>query len=465
VPGRTLIRILSATLAAVAVPALAPPAAPAAGWQAPVDVSLPGGAEQDTTPQVAARGANAAAAWSWLDGGHYRVRARIKPFAAPWFGPVQNLSSPGEDAHRPQVAVDGQGDATFVWDVGGGTVQTRELTAAGVLGALVTLPGRSDGLPRPRVATNERGDTAIAWVHEDFGRRWEVRAVTRRAGADAFGPVQTIDRVEDRAGEAYPPSVAVDDEGNAIVVWNRLTGINLKLDEIRRVEAAVARAGSDFTPLGPVSDPGASAFHPRVAFVAPGSPVVAWASGPGPANQRRVQTASMPAGANAFDAPQTISPPGTVSGLDLASDSRGSLVVAWERTDGPAWRVQARTRGAAGGYDPLQDLSAPGRNALGADATVNEDGDAFVVWGQDDGANMRTLASLHLAGTANFLPASALSPAGAPHRADTSGPAVATLDRHSAIAVWELHSAAPGEDVQTRVQGAAYHAGNLEPRP
>jgi hypothetical protein len=40
--------------------------------------------------------------------------ARRRSASGPWSA-VHTLSAPGQDAYRPQVAVDGDGDAVAVW--------------------------------------------------------------------------------------------------------------------------------------------------------------------------------------------------------------------------------------------------------------------------------------------------------------------------------------------------------------
>ncbi len=93
---------------------------PAGGtWQAPVDLSQPG--QDASPPQLAVdpRG-NAIPIWVRYDGNHFIAQAAVHPAAGSWQTPV-DLSTPGQSALDPQVAVDPQGDAVAVWDRSNGT--------------------------------------------------------------------------------------------------------------------------------------------------------------------------------------------------------------------------------------------------------------------------------------------------------------------------------------------------------
>jgi hypothetical protein len=53
--------------------------------------------------------------WSRSDGTNFRVQARTRSASGALSRPVQTLSSAGEDAKIPQVAVDATGDAVATW--------------------------------------------------------------------------------------------------------------------------------------------------------------------------------------------------------------------------------------------------------------------------------------------------------------------------------------------------------------
>jgi len=85
----------------------------------PQDLSAAGQDAYD--PQVAFDGqGNAIAVWSRSNGTNFIVQAAVRA-AGGSFGAAQDLSAAGQDAHVPEVAVDGQGNAIVVWSRSNGT--------------------------------------------------------------------------------------------------------------------------------------------------------------------------------------------------------------------------------------------------------------------------------------------------------------------------------------------------------
>src|SRR5436305_8211427 len=81
--------------------------------------------------------------------------------AAGVLGPVLDLSDPGGDVAQPDVAIDPNGNAAFVW--ARPNAQTRRLSK-GVLGAIhdVSDPGLG-GVGTPQVGFDGGGNAVFAW--------------------------------------------------------------------------------------------------------------------------------------------------------------------------------------------------------------------------------------------------------------------------------------------------------------
>ena len=92
-------------------------------------------------PQVAVDGrGNAIAVWSRSNGTNDIVQAAARA-AGGSFGAPQDVSAAGQDAHVPQVAVDGRGNAIAVWSRSNGTnyiVQTAVRAAGPQTAALAS---------------------------------------------------------------------------------------------------------------------------------------------------------------------------------------------------------------------------------------------------------------------------------------------------------------------------------------
>ncbi len=180
----------------------------------------------------------------------------LAPAAAPasWTEPLL-LSGAGRDANSPHVAMDRDGDAVAVWNRVDETffnrIEARPRTAAGAWGAVQTplSPGGQHAV-EPRVALDGDGDGLIVWVRSD-GSNTRIQARTRsRTGA--LGPVQTLSQADRDAEE---PRVAVDDDGDAVVSWIRSDATNTRVQARTRTAAGVWSAvttlsGAGGTPSG-----------------------------------------------------------------------------------------------------------------------------------------------------------------------------------------------------------------------
>ena len=181
------------------------------------------GTDSDASELQMAVAPNGTAAFVWMDfdGARERVRARTRS-AAGVLSDLFLLSNAAQDACDPHVAVDAAGNFVFVWTRFDGTdirIQTRRLSAAGVLGAVQTVSPAGGSAGEPRVALDADGDAVITWSRDD-GTNLRVQARTLSA-ADVPGAVETLSA----AGEdAFAPKVAVAPGGGGVIVWETAAG-------------------------------------------------------------------------------------------------------------------------------------------------------------------------------------------------------------------------------------------------
>jgi hypothetical protein len=181
---------------------------------------------------------------------------------------VQNLSWFGQDAGSPQVGLDGDGDAVFTWtrfDGAHDRAQARTRSPAGVLGTIQLLSNAGRSAREPQVAVEPDGDAVFVWTRSD-GSDDRVQTRTRSA-AGTLGAVQTVSAAGEPAGE---PQVAVSSGGDVTVVWTRSDGAH------RRVQARSRSAGGAVGPLLTLSEPAQSASAPQLALSPTAGEVFAW---------------------------------------------------------------------------------------------------------------------------------------------------------------------------------------------
>jgi 6-phosphogluconolactonase (cycloisomerase 2 family) len=329
------------------------------------------------------------------------VQARARS-AAGTLSATQTPSPAGQLAQLPQVAVDQDGDAVFVWrrldgttDCGGVAcyrIQARARSAAGVLSAVQNVSAAGQHAGDPQVAVDQSGNAVFVWKRFDGANdRIQARA---RSAAGALGATQTLSDVGQHAGD---PQVAVDPNGNAVFVWRRLDGTtDCDGGGCFLVQAIARSAVGALSPVQTLSAGGQDTFGPQVAVDQSDNAVFVWQRLDGA--EYRIQARARSA-AGALSATQNLSAAGQPARLpQVAVDSSGTAVFVWKRFDGTSpgsccHRIQARARSAAGALDAIQTLSAAGQQADGPQVAVSPGGTAVATWWRSDGANNRVQAA------------------------------------------------------------------------
>jgi hypothetical protein len=193
--------------------------------------------------------------------------------------------------------------------------------------------------------------------------------------------------VSDAGQDAFDNAVAQDSSGNAMMVWARSDGTNLRIQA--RLRAADGSLGSTAT----ISTSGRDAYEPQIAFDPNGNAIAVWTQFDGA--QGRTHAAFRPAGGS-FGGDQTISPAGRdASAPQIAFDSAGKAIAIWYRFDGVTDRIQVAVRPPNGTFGTVQTISDPGQEAFDprVAAGPTADANAAAVWTGSDATNTRVQAS------------------------------------------------------------------------
>jgi hypothetical protein len=166
--------------------------------------------------------------WAGLRGAGAGIQLAVARAGRP-FKPTR-VSSAGEIASDPSVAVTPDGSAIVVWSGGndtpgvGGRVQTAVRGSTGMLSAPLTLSDRARFPPgvtpvyggsAPRVVANPQGEAIAVWQQQTFPETGGgLVAAVRSSGA--FGPSQVVD-----PGHTFGPMMAVDGRGDTVLVHFR----------------------------------------------------------------------------------------------------------------------------------------------------------------------------------------------------------------------------------------------------
>jgi hypothetical protein len=298
--------------------------------------------------------------------------------SAQWGAPVRVSPSDGAMYGSPTVAAGARGDAVAAWvrrgvgaPPGAGRLQLATRAAGDRWDRPRTLSG--PGASLPRVALNERGDAAVAWVNGHL-----ILAAVRRGAAG--------DWRRGRIGETGAPVeqllVSLDQRGRPALAWveRRTGGFQVRL----------ATGGPAGTPW--------SVRRARLSTPAPEPPALALSPGRGAlaawVDDGRVWAARTVAGA--FERPVELSDPD--AGLPgVALGGSGSALVSWSvRLPGGTPVLLAAGRPArAPRWGAAEDVGIGGTPVV----AMNEGGDAVVAWGVGEpGREQAVEASTRLAG-------------------------------------------------------------------
>jgi hypothetical protein len=399
----------------------------APGWSKAVTLSAAG--RSADSPQVSVNpSGDAIFAWERFDGANYRAQARARSRIGV-LATTDTLSDAGQSVGSPQAGIDQDGDAVFAWQRVTGTncpdpvgnpspcvhIQGRSRSATGTLGAVQNVTSKDRRSQLPRLAVDPAGDAVFTWSRLDgttnCGGESCYRVQARPfSAAGALGTIQNLSAV---GQNAFDPAVAVDLDGDAVIVW-QAGGV---------IQARTLSAAGTLGAIVTLS--GAGAAKPHVADDVSGNAVFVWERG-GVIETRARSSAGV------LSPIETLSDPTQpASGPQLALDLGANAVFTWQRFDGTNSRIQARARTWAGALSAVQTLTATGQDASQPQVGVDHDGDAVLVWKRFDGANYRIQARTRsAAGTLGMV--QGLSAAGQ----SANAPQVGVAAGGNAIAVW-----------------------------
>jgi len=180
---------------------------------------------------------NAIIVWCQSDGVNLQI-FKSEYRSGVWHHPVSlsdNISIDGWDAQTPRVAMDNNGNAIIVWeqpDGGhpGGAAFSQIYKSEYRNGAWTHPASLSDhispgGTPagKPQVAMDNNGSAIIVWYQYDSDNNFQIFKSEYRNGT-WIHPASINDNISPDGQSAFYPQVAMDNNGNAIIVWYQPDG-------------------------------------------------------------------------------------------------------------------------------------------------------------------------------------------------------------------------------------------------
>ena len=211
---------------------------------------------------------NATVVWSYFNGTDEVVQTAIRE-AGGSFTPPQQISESGAEAGFPAIDNDAAGNATAVWVRTIGTdhvVQVASRPPGGSFSAPAAISNGGGVIEAPSIDVAPNGAATVLWRGSGLTETF-LQTASRPPGG-AFEPAVNVN-----SGKDNPlfPDLAADGAGDAVVVWSGQNGT----EEIARAAVRGPGAAAYATPVA-ISQASPDFFHPSVSMDAEGNATVVW---------------------------------------------------------------------------------------------------------------------------------------------------------------------------------------------
>lgn len=307
------------------------------------------------------------------------------------WGDAEQISDSIE-AWRPDVAVDPNGRAVAVWDDPAALLGREEPPGRpeDIWSSRYTPPPNSgwaepelleindtDAANFPRVAMDGDGNAVVVW-HQKNGSRQDIWS-SRYTQANGWSTTELIE--EEDNGSARRPEIAMSSDGDAVAVWYQFDGTHDDIWSNRYSEGAWGEAER-------IERIDGNARWPQVAIDPSGRAIAVWQQTDALTGRFDIYSnRSTSTGVWSQQTPVENDDAGDATRPHVAVDAGGNAVVVWQQSDGTLENVWSnRYSEDAWGAAELLEHADRG-DALRPRVAMDHEGNAVAVWSQFDGTS------------------------------------------------------------------------------
>lgn len=266
----------------------------------------------------------------------------------------------------------------------------------------------------PQTAADGNGNLISVWGEMvSGGLRWDIWSNRYTAGV-GWGTPQLVETDSTNSASATV-KVAMDRQGNAMVVWAQTDGTRYNI-WARRYDAA---AGWQTAQLIETTNTG-GVIDPDVAMDPNGNAIAVWAQSDGTRNNIWANRYVVGMGWGTAVLIETTNT-GHAGGVDVGMDTAGNAIAAWGQSDGTRYNIWANRYVVGTGWGTAQLIEAISTNGsmpLSARIAVDTSGNAIAVWNMSDGTRDNIWANRYVVGsgwgTAQLIESDNAGPATSP---------------------------------------------------
>ncbi|MDH3364991.1 MAG: hypothetical protein OEM29_03160 [Thermoplasmata archaeon] len=390
-------------------------------------------------PQVAVDDSgNAMVVWQQYDGVRNNIWSNRFTVEAGWGEAALLETNNSGDAVKPQIAVDNSGNATAVWQQDNGTryciYSNRYVVGTGWGSAKLIESNDSEGAFNPQIAVDDSGNATVVWEQDDGIYDDSIHSNRYTVGT-GWGSATLIGGTANYYWDehAVDPKVAVDGSGNAMAVWMQY-GFNWGSVWSNRYEAGTGWGTASLIETGTCV---LLAAEPEVAVDDSGNAISVWS---GADNFRHCILSSRYVVGMGWGDPTLVEVADTGDNFfpHIAADASGNAMVVWQQREEPfpgiaESGVMANRYVAGTGWQTATIVEECSSGMIGhPGVAVNEWGNAMAVWERIDG-NRTSICSSRYGFETGWGPSVSI---GTSAPLNAGNPQVAIDDSGNAMVVW-----------------------------
>jgi hypothetical protein len=233
------------------------------------------------------------------------------------------------------------------------------------------------------VAVNDNGNGIIVWCDAEDAQPKQVYYIEYRDNGDWTIPTS----ISPSETNAEYPHVALSNgnngNGDGIITWQQSDGID------QRIHYAEYRDGGDWTAASPISPGGTDAYNSQVAINDNGDAIIMWEQDDD-TGYSQIWLSEWRNGID-WSTPFTISPSGAdVHEPQLAMNNNGDAIITWHQFDdtgdGRIYMAEYRNQD---GWSTPSVISPSGADGWYPQVAINDNGNAIITWQQSDGGDRK----------------------------------------------------------------------------
>ena len=295
------------------------------------------------------------------------------------------------NAINPQIAIDTNGNALVVWATSTDSktgnsyniIASRFDVGMNSWGTAVLVETGSTGTnTAPQIDIDSNGNALAVWVTNN-----NIKANRFDASTNTWGTAVLIETYDTIIGGANNPQIAIDNNGNALVVWSQYDG-SLNSIFANRFDASTNSWGKE---VMIETDNINANYNPQIAIDSNGNAMAVWDHNGGGAGTSSIFANRFDASTNSWDTEILIETDnnGDAVNPQLAIDNNGNALAVWSQYDDKTRvdkitsnRFNASTN--SWGTAMLVETGSNG-DSFNPQIAIDSKGNALAVWRQYDG--------------------------------------------------------------------------------